>query len=117
MGKIAATEVGWSVALVPDNVIQNLESQLLHSETDGVDDVIGSAHPNRAIFLQHPLAGRKPLAIELVHFTDARRFVPLTLIYRYHPARMACDAVVGKEIGRVGEYHVNGAFGDLGKDL
>ena len=55
-----------------------------------------------------PLAGGEPGAVELVIDVGAARVVPGALIYTDHPAVLAGDAAIRKEVGRVGEDQVHG---------
>lgn len=45
------------------------------------------------------------------------RLVPLALVHGHHLARVAGDAVIGQEIGRVGEDQVHAVAGNGGQNL
>ena len=117
MGKVAAGKVGRRVGLDPGNIVQQLEAQLLHGEADRMDDVRGAADPDGAVGFQHALAGRQPGAIEFVVGVWAARAIPLALVHAHHAPGVAGDAVVGKEIGWVGENQVHTLVGNPGQDL
>ena len=50
VSEIAAGKIGRRVGLDPGNVIEKLEAELLHGESDGVDDVGGAGNPDGAVF-------------------------------------------------------------------
>ena len=117
VGEIAAGEIGRRVGLNPGNVVEELEAELLHGETDGMDDVGGAADPDGAVGFQDALAGSEPGAVELVIGAGAFGFVPIALVDADHAPGVAGNAAVGEEVGRVGEDEVDGGFGDEGKEF
>ena len=82
-----------------------------------MDDVRGAAHPDGAVGLQDALAGGEPGAVEFVVRVRAARAVPLALVDAHHASGVAGDAVVGKEIRRVGEDQVHAVFGNGREDF
>jgi hypothetical protein len=48
---------------------------------------------------------------------ESNVFVPLAFIDADHAAGVAGDAIVGEEVGRVGEDEVDAGFGDGGEDV
>ena len=89
--------------MTQDNVVEQLETELLHGEADGVDDVAGAADPNGAVGFENALAGGEPGTIEFVIFSSAAGAVPRAFVDADHFAGVAGDAAVGEEIRRVGE--------------
>ena len=112
VGEIATGEIGRRIGFYPGNVVEELETELLHGEADGMDDVGGAGDPNGAVGLENALAGGEPGAIEFVIGVRATGFVPLAFVDADHFAGVAGDAAVGEEVGRVGEDEVNGGFGE-----
>ena len=51
VGEIAAREIGRGIGLNLGDVVEELEAELLHGETDGVDDVGGAGDPEGAVGL------------------------------------------------------------------
>jgi len=82
-----------------------------------MDDVGGAGNPDGAVGFQDALRGGEPGAVELVIGIGAAGFVPITFVDRNHFAGVAGDAAVGEEVGRVGEYEVDGIFRDGGEDF
>ena len=60
---------------------------------------------------------RQPRAVELMVEVGALGLIPRALVHGNHSARMAGDAVIGKEIGRVGENQVDAICGNGGENL
>jgi len=116
VGEIAAGKVGRRIGLDPGDVVQELEFELLHGEADGMNDVAGAGNPDGAVGLEDALAGGEPGAVEFVVGVGTAGTVPFTFVDADHAAGVAGDAVVGKEIGRVGEDEVDGVFGKGGED-
>ena len=117
VGEIAAGEIGRRIGLDPGDVVEELEAELLHGEADGMDDVAGAADPDGAVGLEDALAGGEPGAIELVVGIRTSGDVPLAFIDADHAAGVAGDAVVGEEVGRVGEDEVDAGCRDGGEDI
>ncbi len=117
VGEVSAGKIGRRIGLDPAHVIQQLEIELLHGEADAVNDVRGAADPNAAVGLEDALRGGEPFAIEGVIGFGALRAVPCAFIDADHAARVAGDASVGKEIGRVGEDEVHGIGGHDGENF
>lgn len=99
----AAREVGRRIGLHPGNVVEQLESKLLHGEADGMDDVSGAADPNGTVGFEDAAALLEPGAIEFVIFVCAAGAVPGALIDADHASGMAGDSAIREKIGRVGE--------------
>ena len=117
MGEIAAGKVGRGIGLDPGDVVQELEFELLHGEADRMDDVAGAADPDGAVGLEDALAGGEPEAVEFMIGVGAAGAVPFAFVDADHAAGVAGDAVVGEEVGRVGEDEVDGIFGQGGEDI
>jgi len=117
VGEIAAGEIGRGIGLDPGDVVQELEFELLHGEADGVDDVAGAADPDGAVGGEEALAGGEPGAVEGMVGVGATGDVPGAFIDADHAAGVAGDAVVGEEVGRVGEDEVDGVWGEGGEDI
>ena len=117
VGEVAAAQVGRSVALVPDDLVEELVVQLLHGAADDVYYVSRAGDPDGPVASEQPPAKREPSAGELVGFGEAFRSVPIAFIDADHAAALAGDSSAGKEIWRVGEDHVKAACGKPGKDL
>ena len=49
VGEIAAGKIGRRIGLDPGNVIEKFEAELLHGESDGVNDVGSAGNPNGAV--------------------------------------------------------------------
>ncbi len=84
-------------------VVEQLETELLHGEADGMNDVAGAADPNGAVGFEDALAGGEPGAIEFMIFSGTAGAVPRAFVDADHFAGVAGDAAVGEEVGRVGE--------------
>jgi len=117
VGEIAAGEIGRRIGLDPGDVVEELEAELLHGEADGVDDVAGAADPDGAVGLEDALAGGEPGAVKFMVGVGTSGDVPLAFIDADHAAGVAGDAVVGEEVGRVGEDEVDAGCGDGGEDV
>lgn len=66
MSEIAAGEIWGRIGLHPGDVVQELESELLHGEADGMNDVAGAADPDGAVGLEDALAGGQSGAVEFM---------------------------------------------------
>ena len=117
VGEIAAGKIGRRVGLDPGDVVQELEFELLHGEADGMDDVAGAGDPDGAVGLQEALAGGEPFEIEFVIGLGAAGAVPFAFVDADHASGVAGDAVVGEEVGRVGEDEVDGFSGEFFEDF
>jgi hypothetical protein len=117
MGEIAARKIGRRIGLDPGDVVQELEFELLHGEADGMDDVAGAADPEGAVGLEDALAGGEPSTIKFMVGVSTAGTVPFAFVDADHAAGVAGDAVVGKEVGRVGEDEVDGVGGEGGEDV
>jgi len=117
VGEVAAGKIGRRIGLDPGDVVEELEFELLHGEADGMDDVGGAADPDGAVGLEDALAGGEPIAIKLVIGIGAAGDVPGAFVDADHFAGVAGDAVVGEEVGRVGEYQVEGVGRKGGEDI
>ena len=82
-----------------------------------MDYVAGAADPNRSVGLEDALAGGEPRAVEFMVCVSAARTVPIAFVDADHAAGVACDAVVGEKIRRVGENHVHAGFGNFCQDF
>ena len=56
VSEIAAGEIGRRVGLDPGDVVEEFKIELLHSETDAVDDVGGAGDPDGAVGFEDALA-------------------------------------------------------------
>ena len=117
VSEIAAGKIGRGIGLDPGDVVQELEFELLHGEADGMDDVAGAADPDGAVGLEDAPAGGEPEAVEFMIGVGAAGAVPFAFVDADHAAGVAGDAVVGEEVGRVGEDEVDGIFGEGGEDI
>jgi len=117
VGEIAAGEIGRRVGLDPGDVVQEFEIKLLHGEADGMDYVACAADPNRSVGFEDALTGGEPCAVEFMVGVGAARTVPIAFVDADHAAGVAGDAVVGEEVGRVGEDEVDGIFWQGGEDI
>ena len=126
VSEIAAGKIGRGIGFDPRDVVEELEAELLHGEADGMDDMAGSADPDGAVRFEDALAGCKPGAIELMNFVkpvpyrvkvSAGQVVPFACIDADHTSSVAGDAVVGEEVGRVGEDEVDAGFRDGGENV
>lgn len=114
VGEVAAGKVGRRVGLFPGDVVEDFEPQLLQRVPNGEDDVQGAADPEGAMGLEDALAASKPFAVEFVVEGRPAGFIPIALVHLHHPARVAGDAAVGEEVGRVGKDAVEAALGIFG---
>lgn len=110
MGEVTAAQVGRGIRLLPGDVVENFVAKLLQRVPDGKNDVMGAAHPNGAVGLQHTLAAPEPFQVKLVVEFGSAGFVPIAFVHLDHAAGVAGDAAVGEEIRRVGKYGVKPAF-------
>jgi hypothetical protein len=117
VGEVAAGEVGRRVGLDPGDVVQQLELELLHRKPDRVNHVAGAADPNRPVGLERALAEEQPGFVELVVGVGAAGAVPVAFVDADHAAGVAGDAVVGEEVGRVGEDEVHRVGREGGEQL
>ena len=117
VSEIAARKIGRRVGLNPGDVVEELEAELLHGEADGMDDVAGAADPDGAVGLEDAPAGGEPEAVEFMIGVGAAGAVPFAFVDADHAAGVAGDAVVGEEVGRVGEDEVDGIFWQGGEDI
>jgi len=117
VGEIAAGEIGRRVGLDPGDVVQEFEIKLLHGEADGMDYVACAADPNRSVGFEDALTGGEPCAVEFMVGVGAARTVPIAFVDADHAAGVAGDAVVGEEVGRVGENQVHAGFWDFCEDF
>lgn len=117
VGEIAAGEIGRRIGLDPGNVIEKFEAEMLHGESDGVDDVRGAGNPDGAVGLEDALAGGEPGAIEFMVGVSSFGFVPITFVDGDHFSGVAGDSAVGEEMRRVGEDEVEGVVGDVFEDF
>ena len=117
MGEIAAGKIGRRVGLDPGNVIEKFEAELLHGESDGVNDVRSAGNPDGGVFFQDALAGGEPGAVEFVVGVGALRFVPFAFVDGDHFSGVAGDAAVGEEVRRVGEDEVDRVVGNFFEEL
>lgn len=111
MYKVATGEIRRRIGLFPSDVIEYLVSEPLHCDADKMDDMMGSADPYRSIRLQNALTCGEPFGRESEILVKALRAIPLALVHGDHPSGIACNAVVGEEIGRVGENEIHASFG------
>ncbi|MDB6122791.1 MAG: hypothetical protein JWQ71_1784 [Pedosphaera sp.] len=77
---------------------------------------MGAGDPDGAVGFEDFLAAPEPFGVEFVVPFGAAGFVPIAFVDADHFAGVTGDAAVGKEIGRVGEDHVEPAFGVFGGD-
>jgi len=117
VGEVAAGEIGRRVGLDPGDVVQELEFEFLHGEADGMNDVAGAGNPDGAVGSEDALAGGEPCEIEFVIGLGAAGAVPFAFVDADHAPSVAGDAVVGEEVGRVGEDEVDGLGGHFGEEL
>lgn len=89
---------------------------MLHGKADAKDDMMRAGDPDGAVGFEHALAALEPCGIEFVIPFPTARFVPLAFVHLHHFACMAGDAAVGEKIRRVGENHVEPAFGISGRN-
>ncbi len=64
--EVAAGKVRRRVRLLPCDVVQQLEPELLHCVADGEDDVLRAGNPEGAVGLEYALAAAEPFGVELV---------------------------------------------------
>jgi hypothetical protein len=117
VGEVAAGKIGRRIGLDPGNVVEELEAELLHGESDRMDDVGGAGNPDGAVGLEDTLSGGEPGAVEFVIGIGVTGFVPCGFVDPDHFAGVAGDAAVGEEVGRVGEDEVDGILRDGGEDM
>ncbi len=97
-----AAEIRGRRGLLPNDVIEDAEAQLLHRHADTQVDVQRAADPNRTGRLEDPVAGGKPRTIEFVVEVNASATVPFALVDLHHLASDAGNTVVGEKVRRVG---------------
>lgn len=76
VGKTHSTKVRHWVALDPDHIVENPESQILHQLAEAKDVMIGANNPQRAAILQHPPTGAQPALTELVISLETFEAIP-----------------------------------------
>jgi hypothetical protein len=64
-----------------------------------------------------PSSSKLPFIRSKGSSVESNVFVPLAFIDADHAAGVAGDAIVGEEVGRVGEDEVDAGFGDGGEDV
>jgi len=117
VGEVSAAEVRRGIGFDPGDVVQQLKAEALHGVADGMDDVGRAADPDGPVGLQEPAALAEPAKSEVVVGLGALGLVPFALVHAHHLPRMAGDAVIGEEVGRVGEDEVEGGFGHAGHQV
>src|SRR5690606_2565655 len=82
-------------------------AELLHGETDAVDDMTRSRDPDRAVGTEHALAALEPPSIEGVVLLHAAAAVTAALVDPGALSVLAGGAAVRQEVRRVGEDDVD----------
>ena len=126
VGEALALEVRHRVGLAPHDVVQQPEAQVLQRRADAEDVVVAADHPQRALGLQHAARRGQPGAGEGI---VARKTCPERIRGIGELVPVVVDgidaAVVGPQklaaqlqiVGRVGEHHVDRAFGQAEHQL
>ena len=91
---------------MPSDDIKNSVAELRQAVGHREDIMICARNPYRAVLLQLIPAHPEPLHIPLPHFLGSLSLVPFTLIHAHHLSALQGYSAVGKEIRRVGKYHV-----------
>lgn len=117
VSEIAAGEIGRRIGLDPGNVVEEFEAELLHGESDGMNDVGCAGDPDAGVGFEDALAGGEPGGVESVVGVRAAGTVPFAFVDADHASGVAGDAAVGEEVGRVGEDEVDARGGDGGEDF
>ena len=68
--------------------------------------MISAANPNGAFVFQFLTAQTYPFLVKRIYLLGRPAFVPLSFVHTYHLASLIADAIIGKKVRWVGEYHV-----------
>ena len=101
MGEAPATEIRWRRRLLPHDIVEDTESQLLHRHAHAQVDVQCAADPDRTRGLQDSVAGREPPPVGFVVEISATATVPSTLVDLHPLASDTGDAVIGEKVRRI----------------
>ena len=126
VGEALALEVRHRVGLAPHDVVQQPEAEVLQRRADAEDVVVAADHPQRALGLEHAPRRAEPGAGEGI---VARKACPEGIRGLGELVPVVVDrvdaAVVGTQklaaqlqiVGRIGEHHVDGRFGQASHQL